>query len=89
MKLSTKAFAATAGLLWGGAVFLTGLAGLLFPGYASLFLQVAASFYPGYAADGSFPDLMVGTLWAFIDGAVSGALFCWLYNWFADKITAR
>ena len=44
------------------------------------FLQAMASVYPGYYASGSFGDLVVGTLYAFVDGAISGLIFACIYN---------
>jgi ABC-type phosphate transport system permease subunit len=80
MKLNVKALALTTGLLWGGAMFVTGLANLIWSTYAVKFLEVIASVYPGYHANGTFIDLIVGTLYALIDGAVVGLIFGWLYN---------
>jgi hypothetical protein len=88
MKLNLKAFALTAGILWGAAMFLTGLANLIWSGYGVAFLQLMASLYPGYHADGTFVDLIVGVLYALVDGAVAGFVFGWLYNVFAGKATA-
>ena len=88
MKLNLKAFALTAAILWGAAMFLTGLANLIWSGYGVAFLQLMASLYPGYHADGTFVDLIVGVLYALVDGAVAGFVFGWLYNVFAGKATA-
>ena len=85
MKLNVKAFALTAAVLWGGAVLLTGLGTLIWPGYGSALLQVAASIYPGFHASGSFGDVLVGTLYALIDGAIGGLVFAWLYNLLAAE----
>lgn len=88
MKLNLKAFALTAGILWAAAMLLTGLANLIWSGYGVAFLQLMASLYPGYHADGTFLDLVVGTLYALVDGAVAGLVFGWLYNVFAAKGSA-
>jgi len=83
MRLDLKAMAITAGLLWGVlAMFLTGLANLIWSGYGQGFLDVMASVYPGYHATGSFVEVIVGTLYGLVDGAVCGAIFAWVYNRF-------
>lgn len=84
MKLSIKGMAITLGLLWGIlAMFLTGVANLIWPTYARAFLDVMASVYPGYTGAPTFGQVIVGTLYGLVDGAVGGALLAWLYNRFA------
>lgn len=80
MRLSLRALAITAALLWGGSVFVCGLANLAWPSYGGAFLQLVASIYPGYHATRSLGSVVVGTLYALLDGAVGGLLFGWLYN---------
>ena len=85
MKLNIKALTFSLAILWGGSVFLVGLANLVWPPYAASFLNLLASFYPGYHASGSFGDLVVGALYAVLDGAIGGLVFGWLYNCFTRK----
>ena len=85
MRLNLQALALTAGILWGTVVFLTGITNLIWEGYGDAFLRIMASLYPGYDADRSFGDILVGTLYALVDGAVCGFVFGWLYNLFAGK----
>jgi ABC-type phosphate transport system permease subunit len=80
-----KALAFSLAILWGLGVFLVGLANLTWSGYAAAFLNLLASIYPGYHAAGSFGDLIVGTLYAVLDGAVGGLIFGWLYNYLGRK----
>jgi hypothetical protein len=80
MTLSLRALAITAALLWGGAVLVCGLANLVWPMYGVTFLQLVSSIYPGYHATHSLGSVVVGTLYALVDGAVCGWLFGWLYN---------
>ncbi len=80
MKLSVKGLAVTAAILWGGAIFLTGILNLMWSGYGVAFLDMARSIYPGYASTGGFGGVIVGTLYGMIDGVVCGAIFAWLYN---------
>ena len=83
MKLSVRALAITMALVWGGAVLLVGLANLIWSSYGGAFLELVASIYPGYGASGSIGDVIVGTLYAMLDGAVGGLIFALLYNLFA------
>jgi len=85
MRLNLKALSLTAGILGALALFLTGIVNLVWPKYGVSFLQVMASVYPGYHANGSLGDLIVGTLYAFVDGALCGLVFGWLYNRFLGK----
>ena len=85
MKLNLKALALAAGILWALALFLTGMTSLIWPGYGEAFLKMMASVYPGYHASGSIGDVIVGTLYAFLDGAICVLLFGWLYNRLGTK----
>lgn len=88
MKLSTKAFAWTGAICWGVSVFLVGILNLMWPKYGVGFLDVARSLYPGYAAMSGFAAVIVGTLYAAVDGAVCFAVFAWVYNKLAASGTA-
>jgi hypothetical protein len=88
MKLNIKALALTAGILWALALLLVGAANLIWSGYGVAFIQLMASIYPGYHAAGSIGDLIVGTLYALVDGAICGLVFAWLYNFFVGKRAA-
>ncbi len=80
MKLNLKALALSLAVLWGLGFFLVGLANLIWSGYAAAFLNLLASVYPGYHAAGTFGDLIVGTLYAILDGGLGGLIFGWFYN---------
>jgi ABC-type phosphate transport system permease subunit len=85
MKLNLKALSLTSGILWALALFLTGILNLIWHSYGEAFLKLMASIYPGYHAAHSLGDLIVGTLYAFLDGAICGLVFGWLYNFFLGK----
>ncbi len=85
MKLNLKALTLTAGILWALAVFLVGVLNLIRSDYGVAFLQLIASIYPGYYATSSVGDLVVGTLYALVDGAICGLVFGCLYNLFVGK----
>ena len=80
MRLNIRAFMLTFAILWAAAVLLTGIANLFSSQYGTAFLQLMASIYPGYDASRTFVSVIVGTLYAFVDGAVCGVAFAWLYN---------
>ena len=80
MKLSPLAMGITFGLLLGGAILLVGLVALVAPGYGAPVLGGIASVYPGFNNSGTFGDLLIGTLYATLDGFVGGLVLAWLYN---------
>ncbi len=80
MSLSVKALTIAGGILWGGAVCLSGIANAVWPSYGVGFLQMVASIYPGFRPTGSVGSILSGTSYAILDGAVCGLLFGWLYN---------
>jgi len=88
MKLSIKGMAWTAGILWAACLFVTGILNLMFPGYGASFLNGMKSIYPGYAAMSGFVAVIVGTLYALVDGLICGAIFAWLYNKMAGAAAA-
>jgi len=83
MKLSVKGLAIAFAIVWGGALFLVGVANLVSDTYGVAFLEVMASVYPGYSLDGDFGQVLVGTLYGALDGAIGGFVFGFLYNKFA------
>ncbi len=85
MKLSIRGVTLAAAVLWGIAVLLCGAINLFRPSYAGRFLEIVASVYPGFEADGGVGNLVVGTVYALVDGAICGFLFALLYNLFAPS----
>ncbi|MGB7547006.1 MAG: hypothetical protein WBM14_04610 [Terracidiphilus sp.] len=80
MKFDVKAMALTWAILWGGIVLLVAVANLIWSSYGESFLQMLASWYPGYHPTRSIGEVVVVTLYAIVDGLVGGAVFGWLYN---------
>lgn len=80
MKLSVKALALAAGILWALAVLLTAIANMIWTGYGSDFLTMLGSIYPGYDTGSGIVPVIVVTLYSFVDGLIGGAIFAWLYN---------
>jgi hypothetical protein len=81
MRLSVKALALSFGITWAVLIFLVGICHLIWPSYGTAMLQLAASVYPGYSV-GGFGSVIWGTLYAFVDGLIFGAVLAWLYNTF-------
>ncbi len=88
MRLSVKGLAWTGAVMWGACVLLTGIVNLVFPKYGVAVLEMARSIYPGYGATAGLAGVIVGTLYAVVDGAVCGAILAWLYNRFAGTRSA-
>ncbi len=86
MKLSVKSLIITAAILWAFSLFFVGVLNRLFPPYGKAFLEVMSSIYPGYKTVGTLRSVIVGTLYALVDGAIAGALFAWIYNAFVGAI---
>lgn len=80
MRLSLKAMAIAAGLLWGGAILCVGLINLVDPNYGVNFIQVTSSVYPWFHASRTIGNVVIGTVDGLLDGAIAGVIFAWLYN---------
>ncbi len=80
MKLSVKSLAITSGLIWGGCMLTCGLINLSDPAYARRFLKLMSSVYPGFDHSRTLADVLVGTGYGLVDGAIAGALVAGLYN---------
>ncbi len=85
MRLSVKALAIASGLLWGGCLLVVGLVNLLAPHYGADFLRDMGSVYPGFYTSRSFAQVLLGTGYGLVDGAIAGLLLAWLYNIFAGQ----
>lgn len=85
MRLSLKSMAIAGGVLWGSGVLLVGLVNLLRPSYGISFLQMLGSVYPGFHISRTIGDVLVGTGYAVVDGAIAALVFGWLYNLFAGQ----
>ncbi len=84
MRLSVQSMALAGGVMFGVMCMLVvGLGNILWPGFGQGLLDLAASFYPGYEATPSIGQVLIGTLYGLLDGAIGGAMFAWLYNRFA------
>jgi ABC-type phosphate transport system permease subunit len=89
MRLSMKGLIIAGGVIWAFCILFVGILNIIFPAYGVDFLKLLASGYPGYKASGTIVDLIVGTLYALLDGAAAGFIFALLYNAFAGKATKK
>ncbi len=81
MRLNVRAMALTIGILWAIAFFLIAAGQQVWPTYGVAFLEVMDGLYPGYEP-GGFGSVLVGSLYAVVDGAIGGGIFAWVYNRF-------
>ena len=86
MQLSAKALAIVSAIFWGASVFLVGFINLAAPSYGTHFLHGISSLYPGFHASRTVFDVLVGTGYGIVDGAVGGYLFAVLYNFFVPCV---
>ena len=80
MKLNAKAFALSAGIIWGVAVFLVTNVSLLRGGHGDT-LSRLAQIYIGYSF--SFVGSIIGLIWGFVTMFIAAWIFVVLYNRFA------
>jgi hypothetical protein len=86
MKLNAKAFALSAGIVWGLIVFL-GTIIMLLRGYPGSNLSNLGGIYLGYSI--SFVGSIIGFIWGFVTMFIVAWLFSFLYNKFSDSTTTR
>jgi hypothetical protein len=89
MKLSIKGLTLAGGILWALGMLVVGILNIISPGYGGEFLKIMASVYPGYKASGQFVDVIFGTLYALVDGAICGFVFALLYNTFVGTASKK
>ncbi len=80
MRLSLKAMAIAAGLLWGGAILCVGLINMIDPSYGMNFIQLTSSVYPWFHASRTIGNVAIGTVDGLVDGVLAGLIFAALYN---------
>lgn len=77
MKLDTRAFALTCGLIWGFGLMVLTWWIMIFEG-ATYEATLIGKIYRGYSI--SFIGSIIGLVWGIVDGTIGGAIFAWLYN---------
>jgi hypothetical protein len=77
MTLDAKRLGFAGGIMWGAALCL--LTAFAIPtGYASEFLELVATVYPGYSI--SITGIFLGLVYGFLDGFIGLWVLAWLYN---------
>jgi len=82
MKLNKIALGLSAGIIWGGGIFLA-TNFLLVTGSQGQTISKLNAFYFGYSY--SFLGSLIGLVYGFIDGFITGWLFGLIYNFFAKE----
>jgi hypothetical protein len=80
-KCNIKALAVAIGVLWAIYVLLLGWIAAF--GWGREMVTVLSSLYIGYKP--TFVGGIIGGIWAFVDGAIAGAIIAWVYNLVAKK----
>ncbi|MFQ5656124.1 MAG: bacteriophage holin [Candidatus Methylomirabilales bacterium] len=76
MDLNVKALALALGVSWSFLILFTGWVSMF--GWGTRFVEVMSSLYIGFAP--TFFGGIIGAMWAFIDGAIGGAIVALVYN---------
>ena len=76
-RLSVCALGIAVGVAWALGVLVVGISSLLF-GYGVEIVKIFSSMYIGFVA--TPVGVLIGTLWAFIDGFIGGVIIGFVYN---------
>jgi hypothetical protein len=82
MAINPKNLGLAAGILWGFAVFITGLLNIE-TGLGWGFINSMGSIYIGYK--GTMLGSFLGLIYGFLDGFTGGYLLAFLYNYFEGE----
>jgi hypothetical protein len=77
MKTDSIRLGVAVGLVWAGGVLFLGILVALF-NWGTPLMKVLASIYRGYGS--SLGGIIIGTVWALIDGFCAGFFVGWVYN---------
>ncbi len=77
MKTKVQRIALTAGIVWGGMMFVVTLASV-YSGYASAFLTAMAGIYPGYQI--TLFGSLIGLAYGFLDAFIGVYITYWVYK---------
>jgi hypothetical protein len=86
MRLDVKAFALTCAIVWGLGLPLATWWIMAFDG-RSADPTWLGHIYRGYKL--TMTGSLIGGAWAFLDALIGGAIFAWLYDFFASHTTHR
>jgi hypothetical protein len=79
--MKRKAMTWAFGILGGACILFVGLINLRISSYGVEFLRMMSSVYPGFHDSRTLGDVIVGTSYGFVDGAILGFIFSSLYRW--------
>lgn len=77
-SLSACALGMALGISWGLGVMLLALMSWLGGGWGNALVTALGSLYVGYQATGV--GSLIGLVWGFADGFISGLIIAWIYN---------
>ena len=80
MKFNIAAAAIAGGVGFALALGIAGVIAMFVDGYGSVFLDMVASIYPGYKANGTAGDLIIGCFYTAADGIIALGGLALLYN---------
>jgi hypothetical protein len=86
MKLNEKAFALSAGVVWGLVVFLATII-MVLKGYPGKTISNLGGLYIGYSV--SYVGSVIGLIWGFVTMAAAAWVFALLYNKLLGSGSAR
>lgn len=82
MKLDVKAFTLASGIA-SGIISLIFALFVVLTGQGLQFLEIIAPFHPGYTP--TVLGAVISAIWMLIYGLIVGALFAYIYNYFAKE----
>lgn len=82
MKLDVKGFALASGIVSGISNFVVTLFAVM-TGQGLQFFEILAPFHPGYSP--TISGAIIASIWMVIYGLIVGALFAYIYNYFAKE----
>jgi len=85
VKLSLGALIFAGALLQGLSFLFVFLLNAILPPYGGAYLAMMMSLYPGYNPVEGPVSIIIGVLYAVPSGGLAGAVFGWLYNYFAGR----
>jgi len=77
-RIKVKALGLAFGLTWAGVIFLLGLTASF--GYGVDFVEFISRLNIGYGP--TLVGSIIGSLWAFVEAFICGAVVAWIYNKF-------
>ena len=75
-KFKVSSFGCALGITWSLYVIFLGITSIF--GWGMSFVDAISSLYVGYSA--SIVGIIIGGIWAFVDGYIGGVIFAWVYN---------